>query len=237
MAKKTKVEEETVEIIAETTKKKTSPKSKAPKRRTRLLALEQRMLFDGALAADISSQVQTADGSDHSTEPYMVETPVPGAAASVADRAPVTRAVPGGTVAEKPGVVEEKAVPVEDRAIPVDEKAVPTADKSVAEKVDVLGRTDAGAGDTADRSALGMEHAVSTAPTEILFVDGGLQGVQQLLAGVRADVQVFVLDPNRDGFAQISDALAGRQDIAAVHIVTHGDPGRVALGNLSLIHI
>lgn len=40
---------------------------------------------------------------------------------------------------------------------------------------------------------------------------------------------MIVLDATRDGVQQISEALAGRQDIAAIHIVSHGAAMRLHL--------
>ena len=42
------------------------------------------------------------------------------------------------------------------------------------------------------------------------------------------------LDPDRDGVQQISEALAARSGIDAVHILSHGEPGAVQLGNTTL---
>ncbi|MBE0625935.1 MAG: DUF4347 domain-containing protein [Burkholderiales bacterium] len=69
---------------------------------------------------------------------------------------------------------------------------------------------------------------------EILFIDGSIKGYELLIAGARPGVHVIVLDPTLDGFEQITAALAGREDVAAIHLVSHGDPGRVALGNTAM---
>lgn len=69
---------------------------------------------------------------------------------------------------------------------------------------------------------------------EIVFVDGQVQDYQQLLAGMKEGTEVVVLDPKGDGLKQISDYLAGRTGIDAIHIVSHGLPGQVTLGSLTL---
>ncbi|MBB4817417.1 autotransporter-associated beta strand protein [Pseudomonas alcaligenes] len=69
---------------------------------------------------------------------------------------------------------------------------------------------------------------------EIVFVDGQVQDYQQLLAGMKQGTEVVVLDPKGDGLKQISDYLAGRTGIDAIHIVSHGLPGQVTLGSLTL---
>ena len=43
-----------------------------------------------------------------------------------------------------------------------------------------------------------------------------------------------MLDAGKDGIRQITETLAGRTDISAVHIVSHGADGAVQLGKGSL---
>ncbi len=40
-----------------------------------------------------------------------------------------------------------------------------------------------------------------------------------------------MLDGDRDGIQEVSDILAGRSDLSAVHIITHGSDGQINLGN------
>jgi large repetitive protein len=78
-----------------------------------------------------------------------------------------------------------------------------------------------------------------TAKQEIAFIDTSVSGYQTLLDGLKPDVEIVLIDPARDGLAQIAAALAGRSDIAAVHIFAHGAPGALQLGaaHLSLDNI
>ena len=170
-------------------------KAPSPRLKTRFLALEPRIVFDGAMAADIVDKTVAAT-TEHSA---AVE-----AATAPAAAAPDLARVSAG------------AAPL-------------AADKAVA---DVQAIRDANLTDPAAQlAALSNPAATAQGPSEILFIDGSLNGVQQLLNGVRADVQVFILDSSKDGFSQITAALAGRLDISTIHLVTHGDPGRVAVGN------
>jgi Ca2+-binding RTX toxin-like protein len=65
---------------------------------------------------------------------------------------------------------------------------------------------------------------------EIVFVDTSVQDWQNLVTGVRPDVQVIQVEPRRDGVAQIAEALAGQHDIDALHIISHGAAGTLILG-------
>lgn len=66
---------------------------------------------------------------------------------------------------------------------------------------------------------------------EIVFVDGKLQDVQQLIAGLPSGTEVVVLDSNKDGLQQIADYLKDRSDVDAIHLLSHGSEGTVELGN------
>ena len=75
---------------------------------------------------------------------------------------------------------------------------------------------------------------------ELVFVDAGAPNYHQLindLMKVQAEgrrIEVVVLETGRDGVEQISEAMAERQDVGAVHIVSHGSDGNLQLGNASL---
>ncbi|QPF74848.1 DUF4347 domain-containing protein [Roseateles sp. DAIF2] len=75
---------------------------------------------------------------------------------------------------------------------------------------------------------------------EVVFVDPGVQGHQALLrealarrGSTPAPVEVVVLDPAQDGVSQISQWLAQRQghELRALHLISHGEDGRLALGS------
>ncbi|MBF2026124.1 MAG: DUF4347 domain-containing protein [Oscillatoriales cyanobacterium C42_A2020_001] len=69
---------------------------------------------------------------------------------------------------------------------------------------------------------------------EVVFIDSAIADTQALLAGMSANAEVVLLDASRDGIAQISDFLAQRSNISALHIVSHGSAGNLLLGNASL---
>ncbi|MEC4766724.1 DUF4347 domain-containing protein [Halomonas sp. CUBES01] len=65
----------------------------------------------------------------------------------------------------------------------------------------------------------------------VLFIDLGVPDWQQLMAQAAPNVNVVLLDPQRDGLEQVAEALAGCHALEAIHIVAHGLPGRLYLGN------
>ncbi len=66
--------------------------------------------------------------------------------------------------------------------------------------------------------------------TEIVFIDTAIADYQALVDGIRAGVEVILIDGASDGLAQIAAALAGRAGIEAVHLFSHGAPGVLQLG-------
>jgi hypothetical protein len=71
-------------------------------------------------------------------------------------------------------------------------------------------------------------------PSAIIFIDSGLDDYQSLANGTIPEAEVIVLDSTRDGVVQITEVLQGISEIAAIHIVSHGSPGCLYLGNTQL---
>ncbi|MBM4090676.1 MAG: DUF4347 domain-containing protein [Planctomycetes bacterium] len=76
--------------------------------------------------------------------------------------------------------------------------------------------------------------------SELVFVDDSIADIDQLLddlqqqRGLGRDFTIIRLDPHYDGVARITEALAERQDVDAVHIVSHGTEWGFKLGNVWL---
>nr|NIO42828.1 DUF4347 domain-containing protein [Burkholderiales bacterium] len=75
---------------------------------------------------------------------------------------------------------------------------------------------------------------------EIVFVDAGTPGYQelidQLVSGLEGseDPEVVLIDSMDDGIETISKVLSSRNDLSAVHIISHGSEGSIELGTVSL---
>ncbi|MEH2260079.1 putative Ig domain-containing protein [Nostoc sp.] len=70
--------------------------------------------------------------------------------------------------------------------------------------------------------------------THLVFIDPQVENYQSLVAGVLPNTSVIVLDPDQNGIEQISQVLATYRKINSLHIVSHGAPGQVYLGNSQL---
>lgn len=77
------------------------------------------------------------------------------------------------------------------------------------------------------------EHGYLSPPTEILFVDSAVTDSHVLINALQRDVDVVLL-PDDNGVQFISKFLLNRTDVTAIHIVSHGAPGDIRLGNATL---
>ena len=69
---------------------------------------------------------------------------------------------------------------------------------------------------------------------QILFVLDNVPDYHHLASVDTANMEVVVLDSKQDGLRQIAAALEGRRAIAGLHLVSHGGPGSLGLGSLTL---
>ncbi|WP_426102297.1 DUF4347 domain-containing protein [Massilia sp. TSP1-1-2] len=65
---------------------------------------------------------------------------------------------------------------------------------------------------------------------EIAFIDTTIAGWQTLAAGLRTGIELVLLDPARDAFAQMAERLQGSTGLDAIHLVSHGSVGALVIG-------
>ncbi|MDJ1183026.1 Calx-beta domain-containing protein [Roseofilum casamattae] len=82
-----------------------------------------------------------------------------------------------------------------------------------------------------DSTMLGHSPHIARATREILFVDIAVKDYATLVAGVKPGMEVAIVRPQEDGIAQMTAVLASRRNIKAIHIVSHGAPGQIAIAN------
>ena len=66
---------------------------------------------------------------------------------------------------------------------------------------------------------------------ELVVIDSAVQDAGQLIQGLGPGREVLILKGDQDGIVQISAALATRQDLNAIHVVTHGSDRLIKLGD------
>ena len=65
----------------------------------------------------------------------------------------------------------------------------------------------------------------------VVFIDAAVSDYQTLHTGVVQGVESVIISPNRDGIEQITEFFRQNTQISTVHIVSHGSPGCLYLGN------
>ncbi|MBT9553586.1 MAG: tandem-95 repeat protein, partial [Hydrogenophaga sp.] len=215
------------------------------------IALEQRIVFDAAMPATVfETQADPAPAdADVLEDPDQLEP----------EEAPSDEAVTVAEGADTAPAMEVAATQPSDE----DEVAAgqePDAEESEAgtsgeEAVDVPASTDQT--NSPDDAAMTEPAATEEAPVaepdpadtdaatpdvvdageseervEIIFVDAVVADIADDLTWHTGEV--YVLDANRDGVEQMAEILNGRTGIDAIHVISHGTPGRLELGNTTL---
>ncbi|MBI9083088.1 MAG: DUF4347 domain-containing protein, partial [Desulfobacterales bacterium] len=102
-------------------------------------------------------------------------------------------------------------------------------DSPEAQVVDSGDATDGGTIDLFSPSPLAVDN-----PDEVVFVDSRVDDYQNLIQDLPEGVQVVTIGADQDGVTLIGQYLAEHQGVATVHILSHGEPGAISLGNTRL---
>ena len=71
---------------------------------------------------------------------------------------------------------------------------------------------------------------------QLVVVDAAVAQWQSLVSGITAseDVQVVVLDVDRDGISQLTEVLASQERVDGLHLISHGGQASLTLGSATL---
>ena len=153
------------------------------------IALEPRILFDGAAIATAVAQLFPAP-AEHANDAQSTD-------------------------ADKPADDSHAAAPNEGTA--------PECSSHPA-------LADASAETTPDAAPDAASHAGGS----FVFIDQTLAHRADLIAAAPAGAQVVLIDPASNGLAQIDAALATHDNVAAIHIISHGSSGELQIGSTTL---
>jgi len=70
--------------------------------------------------------------------------------------------------------------------------------------------------------------------TAICFIDASLPDLAALLAGLPQGAQTHLIPEQRDGLQYMAEVVAGCRGIETLHLICHGAPGRLFLGNVAV---
>jgi hypothetical protein len=165
------------------------------------IALETRMMFDGAAAVtvDVATQAPAAMAAAADTQPIAPDSTV---APSDASHTATTAADAGQPAPSDTGHPNGSDQPAHDPADALHDALTATAPLDAA-----------------------------SARQEIFFVDSSLPDLDTLVAALPTDAEVVYLDSASDGLAQIANALQGRDNVDAIHLLTHATEGSVVVGD------
>ena len=68
----------------------------------------------------------------------------------------------------------------------------------------------------------------------LLFIENNIADYSQLINAAEPNTEVHILNAAGDGLSQIAQILAGRSDVDALRIISHGSSGSLALGTTAL---
>jgi large repetitive protein len=169
------------------------------------LALEPRIVFDGAGGAS-AADAYSIDVIERHQQLSLFVPPAVREAVSVVKRT-------AESPASAPASTQSNDDPIKD--------SNPAAPTDASANLESTGS-----------ESLKATATVTSQSTEIIFIDASVQDVRAFLSGKSGEV--IILDANRDGVEQIAQALAGRTNVTAVHVLGHGEAGQLRLGNATL---
>ncbi len=189
------------------TASRTAEKPRRP-RRIGIMALEPRMMYDGAAAATVATAAQVShDGAaDH-------------AGAAAPDKPTV--AVTTNTGADSQAAAADTKTPAQSPNVQTSPPPAGVDSSKTTSSLDASSTTAPPSGGTS---------------RDVVFIDPQSSDLMGLYDGAKPGDLVFVLDPSRDGVQQIADILAAQDlhDLDAIHIVSHGMEAEVKLGTTVL---
>lgn len=92
----------------------------------------------------------------------------------------------------------------------------------------------AGDAATAPAEAVEVLSVAQSEATDIVFVDESVDDFSDLVEGIDPSAELILLSSDRGGIEQITEILANRTNVKSVHLVAHGEEGRIVLGNQSV---
>ncbi len=77
-------------------------------------------------------------------------------------------------------------------------------------------------------------HHTNNSNNQLAVIDKTLTDYETLIRQLPAGMPFRLIEPDRDGLEQLRDALAGVSELETLHLLSHGEPGCLQLGNARL---
>ena len=69
---------------------------------------------------------------------------------------------------------------------------------------------------------------------QVVFIDSQVQDYQTLINAFNEDTEVYLIQSNEDGFKKIDSVLKDNCNVSSLHIIGHGNAGKILFGNATL---
>ncbi|THF63628.1 DUF4347 domain-containing protein [Pseudothauera nasutitermitis] len=102
---------------------------------------------------------------------------------------------------------------------------------AVAEAAQALAGDGAATADVPPLLPPPLENGSGRERQEVVFVDTSVSDYRTLVAGIRAGVEIVMIDGGRSGLAQVAEWAQGRSGYDAIHILSHGSTAALYLGS------
>ena len=73
-------------------------------------------------------------------------------------------------------------------------------------------------------------------PSQVAFIDPAVQDVDLLASSLQFGIEPMVLDASRPAVTQMAEFVSARRDIAVIHVIAHGQSGRIDFAAGSVTH-
>ncbi len=80
----------------------------------------------------------------------------------------------------------------------------------------------------------GLSSQATNSSNNFIFIDNSVTGYELLALEWQGKGTIVIIDHNQDGVDQMMAALAGQSNVGAIHIVSHGEQGVAYIGSTSL---
>ncbi|MDO8299663.1 DUF4347 domain-containing protein, partial [Lacisediminimonas sp.] len=193
------------------TKKKKGGKTALKRRAPAPMVLEQRFMFDAA-AIDTAADVMERPLADAKPVPTLPDTL--SSVNMLLDAADATSAAAAALAesADKVSTDRDVAHAGADSTATVD--PIAELDKLIAERPEIAPQLEA--------------------HKEIVFVDAGVADYQDIIGSLRPGIGVVLLDPARDAWSQMTEALKAAGNVSGVHIISHGFEGGLIFNGVAV---
>ena len=181
-----------------------------------LLALEPRMMFDGAAVATAAATVTAPDIANPVPHDVMSGLETGNMAAAPADfAARAAHGVPRGGDGYEPSATGEARWSLPDNSHGWARMSEHLEQAPVLE-------------------SYGGARDADVPPASIIFIDTAVENHAALASEWSGRGEIILIDASRDGIDQMMAALAGRSGLESIHIVSHGTANRFMLGTTNI---